>query len=188
MRSRVTFCTIFASVPVGFKPTGTEPNRNFNGLVLELSIRFGLVSKVKTESIGSVRNRIIARRTYDEFKNMKFDVILIFSITSSFTIKKIFVQRIQIFIISIFAITKYKAQKSIFNTTIFDLKIKSKKQSENNHHKFCSTYVQLSRLRIFFEFHILEFFIMNDFKHELNLELMIEMKRLQILQKKIIKN
>jgi hypothetical protein len=67
---------------------------------------------------------------------------------------------------------------------ILDLKIKSKKQNENNHHKFCSIYVQLSRLRIFFELHILEFFIMNDFKHRLNFELMIEMKKLQILQKK----
>ncbi len=49
MRSRVTFCTVFASVPVDFKPTETEPNRNFNDLVPELLIRFGLISKVKTE-------------------------------------------------------------------------------------------------------------------------------------------
>jgi hypothetical protein len=119
---------------------------------------------------------------------MKFDVVSIFSIINSFTIKKNFVQRTQIFIISIFAITKYKTQKSIFNTTILDLKIKLKKQNENNHHKFCSTYVQLSRLRTFFELHILEFLIMNDFKHRSNLELIIEMKRLQILQNKIIEN
>jgi hypothetical protein len=47
MRSRVTFCTVFASVPVDFKRTETEPNRNFNGLISDLSIRFGLVPKVK---------------------------------------------------------------------------------------------------------------------------------------------
>jgi restriction endonuclease Mrr len=62
MRSRVTFCTVFASVLVDFKSTGTESNRNFNDLVSELSIRFDLIPKVKTEPIGSVRNRIIARR------------------------------------------------------------------------------------------------------------------------------
>jgi hypothetical protein len=129
-----------------------------------------------------------SKTLYDEFKNMKFDVVSIFSIINSFTIKKIIVQRIQILIISIFAITKYKTQESIFNTTILDLKIKSKKQNENNHHKFCSTYVQLSRLRIFFEFYIFKSFIMNDFKHRSNLELKIEMKKLQILQKKIIEN
>jgi hypothetical protein len=119
---------------------------------------------------------------------MKSDVILIFSITSSFTIKNFSVQRTQILIISIFAITKYKAQKSTFNTAILDLKMKSKKQSKNNHHKFCFTYVQLFRLRIFFELHILESLIMNDFKHRLNLELMIEMKKLQVLKRKIIEN
>jgi hypothetical protein len=129
-----------------------------------------------------------SKTSYDKFENMKSDVVSIFSITSSLIIKKIFVQRTQILIISIFAITKYKAQRSIFNTTILDLKIKLKKQSENSHHKFCSTYVQLSRLRTFFELHILESLIMNDFKHRLNLELMIEMKKLQVLQKRIIEN
>jgi hypothetical protein len=117
---------------------------------------------------------------------MNSNVIFIFSITSSFTIKKKFVQRIQIFVISTFAITEYKAQKSIFDKTILDLKIKRNKKNENNHHKFCSTYVQLFRLRTFLEFHILEFVIMNDFKYQSNFELMIEINRLKELQRKII--
>jgi hypothetical protein len=64
MRSRVTFRTVFASISVDFKSTETEPNRNFNDSIPELSIRFDLISKVKIESINSVRNRIIAKRNY----------------------------------------------------------------------------------------------------------------------------
>ncbi len=78
---------------------------------------------------------------YHEFENMNSNVIFIFSITSSLTIKKKFVQRTQISVVSTFAITEYKAQESIFDKTILDLKIKPNKKSENNHYKFCSIYV-----------------------------------------------
>ncbi len=89
---------------------------------------------------------------------------------------------------SIFAITEYKAQKSTFNKAILDLKIKSKKESENAHQKFYFTYVQLSRLRIFCDLNILEFICMNDFKYQSNHELRTETKRLQKLQKNIMIN
>jgi hypothetical protein len=65
MRSKVTFCIIFASISVDFKSTEIESNRNFNDLILELSIQFDLISKVKIKSIDSIRNRIIARRKHD---------------------------------------------------------------------------------------------------------------------------
>jgi hypothetical protein len=53
MRSRA-FCTLFAPVSIDSNPKGIEPNRNFNGLVLELLIRFGLVPKVRTEPLRGV--------------------------------------------------------------------------------------------------------------------------------------
>jgi hypothetical protein len=65
MRSKA-FCTLFAPVLVDFNPKETEPNRNFNDLILELSIRLSLISKVRIELIDSVRNRIIARRIREQ--------------------------------------------------------------------------------------------------------------------------
>jgi hypothetical protein len=89
---------------------------------------------------------------------------------------------------SIFAITEYKAQESTFDKAILDLKIKFEKENENVHQKFCFTYVQLSRLRIFFDLNILEFICVNDVKYQSNHELRTETKRLQKLQKKIMIN
>jgi hypothetical protein len=119
--------------------------------------------------------------SYHDFDNINSNVVFIFLIINALKIKNVFIQRIQISIISIFVITKYKAQKSTFDKIVLDLKIKSRKRSEIAHQKFCFTYVQLSRLRFFFDLHIIEFVNMNDFQYQSNCELKMKTKRLNEL-------
>jgi hypothetical protein len=119
--------------------------------------------------------------SYHDFDNMNLNVISIFLIINAFKIKNVFIQRTQISIISIFVITKYKAQKSTFDKIVLDLKVKSKKESETANQKFCFTYVQLSRLRFFFDLHIIELVSINDFQYQSNCELKMKTKRLNEL-------
>lgn len=48
-----------------------------------------------------------------------------------------------------FALTDYNVQGAIFDSAVVDLKRQSKVSAATGHKRFCSTYVQLSRLRSF---------------------------------------
>lgn len=54
------------------------------------------------------------------------------------------------------AVTNYKVQGATFQTAVLDLRKGSKKDGRILHKRFCSTYVQLSRLQSFKSVHLLE--------------------------------
>ncbi len=118
---------------------------------------------------------------------MNSNIVSIFSIISSFQINKISIQRIQMSIVLVFAITKYKVQNSTFDKIILDFKIRFERENDINFHKFCFLYVQLFRLRTFFNLHILESLKIKDLTHVSNLELITEFNKLHELQSKILK-
>ncbi len=100
---------------------------------------------------------------------MNSDIVSIFSIISSFHVNKTSIQRIQVLIVLVFAITEYKVQNSTFDKTVLDLKVKFEKESDINYYKFYFLYVQLFRLRIFFDLHILESLKIKDLTYVSNL-------------------
>ena len=114
--------------------------------------------------------------------------ISIFSLTSNLIIKDTSIQRIQISLISAFVIIEYKAQSCTYDCAVLNLKIKSRRDDDSRHQKYCSLYVQLSRLRSLRELHLLESIFMNDIKYESHDDFKRETERLVFLQKKILTN
>ncbi len=57
------------------------------------------------------------------------------------------VTRLQIPMTPGFAVTDYKVQGATFRTAVLDLHRHSKSRDKGSHKRFCSTYVQLSRLQ-----------------------------------------
>ncbi len=81
------------------------------------------------------------------FPNLPRKVYLIFPVKSSVTAKKATFKKKQISITPGFAYTKYKVQVATFKSATLDLQQNTVKRTIENHKRFCSTYVQLSRLQ-----------------------------------------
>jgi hypothetical protein len=61
-----------------------------------------------------------------------------------------------------FCLTDYKVQGSTLNEAILSLKNDPTRQGQDVHKKYCSIYIQLSRLRSFKGFHLLQKISMED--------------------------
>jgi hypothetical protein len=81
------------------------------------------------------------------FEDLEAKVISIFSLERSITIKGYSVQRKQVPMCPAFSLTDYKVQGSILMTAVLDLKDDPTSKEQDHHKKYCSIYVQLSRLR-----------------------------------------
>lgn len=75
------------------------------------------------------------------------NVFPIFLAKSTLTICGISITRLQIPMTPGFAVTEYKVQGATFQSAILDLHRNSKSGDKGSHKRFCSTYVQLSRLQ-----------------------------------------
>lgn len=80
----------------------------------------------------------------------------IFPIERSITVKGLSVRRKQIPICPAFCLTDYKVQGSTISAAILDLKSDTARRGQDSHRKYCSLYVQLSRLRSFQGLHLLQ--------------------------------
>jgi hypothetical protein len=85
-----------------------------------------------------------------------------------------------------FCLTDYKVQGSTLKSAILDLKDNPKARGQDHHRKFCSTYVQLSRLRSLRGLHLLQKIEMKDLRFDPDPEMLIEMQQLQDLEKDTI--
>lgn len=95
------------------------------------------------------------------FPTLPFNVYPIFPERSSVSFRNGSISRLQIPITLAFAQTDYKVQGAIFTSAIINLKRLSK-FSGSTHKQFCSTYVQLSRLRNFVGLGLLQPINMTD--------------------------
>ncbi len=81
------------------------------------------------------------------FPNLPHNVYPVFPIKSSVKAKGATFKRKQIGITLGFAYTKYKVQGATFKSATLDLRQRTVKKTTENHKRFCSTYVQFSRLQ-----------------------------------------
>jgi len=120
------------------------------------------------------------------FENLEAKVIPVFPIERSIKIRQYSVRRKQVPICSAFSLTDYKVQGSTLTTAVLDLKDNPKVRGQNEHKKFCSTYVQLSRLRSLNGLHLLQKINMNDLQFRPHDGLVAEMERLRKLEQETL--
>lgn len=109
-------------------------------------------------------------------------VLPIFPVEASITVKGYSVRRKQVPICPAFAVTDYKIQGSTRNSATLDLKDDRTSKGRDSHRKYCSTYVQLSRLRSLSGLHLLQAVELRDLSHRPDPQLLEEIERLQALQ------
>ena len=85
-----------------------------------------------------------------------------------------------------FSLTDYKVQGSTLTTAVLDLKNDPTAGGQGDHKKFCSMYVQLSRLRSLSGLHLLQKIDMNDIGFRPHEYLVAEMERLRQLEETTI--
>jgi hypothetical protein len=103
-----------------------------------------------------------------------------FPISSS--IKNFSIRRTQVPICSAFSLTDYKVQSQTLTEAVLDLKEDSTIKGQTAHYKFCSKYVQLSRLKSSRRLHLLRSIQMSDVNFQPHTGLLSEMERLQTLE------
>ncbi len=92
------------------------------------------------------------------------------------------VRRKQVPMTPAFCLTDYKVQGSTLDSAILDLKDDPTMRGRDRHQKFCSTYVQLSRLRTRKGLHLLQTIEMKDLQFRPDPRILAEMQRLDKLQ------
>ncbi|CAG8000836.1 unnamed protein product [Penicillium nalgiovense] len=90
------------------------------------------------------------------FDQLPASTMPIFPIERSISVKGLSVRRKQIPIFPAFCLVDYKVQGSTLSAAILDLKNDTARRGQDSHRKYCSLYVQLSRLRSFEGLHLLQ--------------------------------
>jgi hypothetical protein len=85
-----------------------------------------------------------------------------------------------------FSLTDYKVQGSTLTTAVLDLKNDATSRGQSNHKKYCSMYVQLSRLQSSDGLHLLQKIDIEDLRLCPDDELLVEMERLKALERQTI--
>ena len=114
------------------------------------------------------------------FLTLPSNVYPVFPERSSVSLHTGSISRLQIPITLAFAQTDYKVQGATFTSATVDLKRPSK-FSGSTHKQFCSTYVQLSRLRSFADIGLLQLIEMTDIANQPHPSLAIKDARLEKL-------
>lgn len=117
------------------------------------------------------------------FPNLPPNVYPVFPVKSVITAKYTRINRRQIGITPGFAYTEYKVQGATFKSAVLDLRRRSKKKSIENHKRFCSTYVQLSRLQSLEGVSLLEPIQLDDINNQPHHELQFKDNQLEMLGK-----
>ncbi|KIM92649.1 hypothetical protein OIDMADRAFT_36427 [Oidiodendron maius Zn] len=113
-------------------------------------------------------------------------IIPVFPLERSITIKGLSVRRRQVPMCPAFRLANYKVQGSTLTTAVLDLKHDPTARGQDSHKKYCSTYVQLSRLRLSDGLHLLQTIDMEDLRFSPDDQLLIEMQRLKAVERETI--
>lgn len=100
------------------------------------------------------------------FEGLEPAIIPVFPLERSITVKCYSVRRKQVPMCPAFCLTDYKVQGSTLDSAILDLKDDPTIRGRDRHQKFCSTYVQLSRLRTREGLHLLQEIEIKDLQFE----------------------
>jgi hypothetical protein len=112
------------------------------------------------------------------FEDLEPSVMPVFPLERSITLKGYSVRRKQIPICLSFSLTDYKVQGSTLIAAILDLKDDPTIRGQDRHRKYCSMYVQLSRLRSSKGLHLLQKLDMQDLRFGPDPQLLTKMGRL----------
>ena len=116
------------------------------------------------------------------FEGLDTKVVPVFPLEGSITIKGCSVRRRQVPMCPAFSLTDYKIQGSTLPTAVLNLKDDPTAKGQSEHKKYCSLYVQLSRLRSLDGLHLLQKIDMKDIQFHPDDALLAEMERLCILE------
>jgi hypothetical protein len=108
----------------------------------------------------------------------------VFPLERSIAIKGYSIRRKQVPVCPAFCLTDYKVQGATLTSAILDLKDDPKARGQDHHRKYCSIYVQLSRLKSLIGLNLLQTIGMRDIQFRPDPQLLTEMKRLQNLESK----
>jgi hypothetical protein len=121
-----------------------------------------------------------------EFDNLEVSIMPVFPIERSIALKGFSVRRKQLPMCPAFCLTDYKVQGSTLSEAVLDLKNDPTRRGWDAHRRYCSIYVQLSRLRSFNGLHLLQRISMEDIEFTPDARLLSEIKRLQSLQEETV--
>ena len=127
----------------------------------------------------------------DNSEHSKFDgldakIIPVFPLERSITVKGHSVRRRQVPMCPAFSLTDYKVQASTLGTAVLDLKHDPSARGQDAHKQYCSSHVQLSRLRSLEGLHLLQSITMEDLQFRPDERLLVEMERLKGLERETI--
>jgi hypothetical protein len=120
------------------------------------------------------------------FEDLDTNVVPVFPLERSITIKEYSVRRKQVPMCPAFSLTDYKVQGMTLTAAVLDLKDNPSAKGQDEHKKFCSMYVQLSRLRSLKRLYLLQEIDMKDVRFRPHNGLVAEMERLHKLEEETI--
>ena len=123
---------------------------------------------------------------HSKFDGLDVKIIPVFPLERSITVKGHSVRRKQVPMCPAFSLTDYKVQASTLGTAVLDLKHDPSARGQDAHKKYCSNYVQLSRLRSLEGLHLLQSITMEDLQFRPDERLLIEIERLRGLERETI--
>jgi hypothetical protein len=85
-----------------------------------------------------------------------------------------------------FCLTDYKVQGQTLAEAVLDLKDDNTIRGRDSHRKFCSLYVQLSRIKSLDRLHLFQCIQMSDLNFQPHPDMLAEMSRLQTLQEQTL--
>lgn len=118
-----------------------------------------------------------------QFEGLDANIIPVFPLERSITVKGYSVRRRQVPMCPAFSLTDYKIQGSTLTAAVLDLRHDPSARGQDAHKKYCSNYVQLSRLRSLEGLHLLQSITMEDLQFRPDERLLVEMERLKGLER-----
>ena len=121
-----------------------------------------------------------------KFEDLDETLMPVFPLEKSIILKGYSIRRKQAPMCPAFSLTDYKVQGSTLTKAVLDLKDNPTRKGQDRHKKFCSMYVQLSRLQSLEGLYLLQKIQMSDLQFSPDSRLLTEMERLKRLQQETV--
>jgi hypothetical protein len=125
-------------------------------------------------------------RTVFNFHSLDENIIPVFPIDRSITIKSYSIRRKQVPMCAAFSITDYKSQSQTFSEAVVDLRNGAGIKGRDSHRSFCSFNVQVSRLISQQGLNLLQKIQMSDVNFQPHPDLVSEMETAQALERETL--
>lgn len=120
------------------------------------------------------------------FQDLEAEVIPVFPLEQSITIKGYSVQRKQVPIYPVFGLTDYKVQGLILTTVVLDLKYNPTVSGQDTYKKLYSLYIQFLQFQSFDRLYLLQKLDISNLQFCPYYQLLTEIERLKVLEQKTI--